>query len=266
MAPTSIDTDQTGSLHGILIPARTVAAVNVTLSGVQNINGATGASGDRVLLSAQTDPTENGVWVMLTGTWERPGDSEDGDDLGGMLILIVDGVEVNEIWRCENAVGSGVIGTDSLTLSAFLKGDPDGHFEEGLLVWNVNGVGAVGTLLDGIRTVKGGGQIVHVVMTMAERGNTGTTRVDILKHAVTSPPLSEGETQYGLPGTTIYGTTPANRPNVQGDTVTKTDSAIHRAYDPDTLTFSAGDFFTIDIVEATGSARDVTIIMTVRYE
>jgi hypothetical protein len=249
----------------MLIPVRTVALVNVTLSGVQNINGATGADGDRVLLSAQTDPTENGVWLMQTGTWARPGDSEDGDDLAGMLILVVDGTEIDEIWRCENAVGSGVVGTDSLTLSAFLRGDPEGFFETTVLIWNVNGNIQAGEEQDGGRAPLGKGVVERVAIYLADIGGDGDTIVDIKGHQIVTPPLVEGETQYNLPGTSIYSTNPSNRPTLAGDAANKTHNGVHRAYPPDVVEFDAGSFFTMDIVQNTNAARDLTVLMMVRY-
>lgn len=48
----------------------TVALTNVPRNGVQTIGFVTGA-GKNVLLVGQTDPSENGVWVMQDGPWAR---------------------------------------------------------------------------------------------------------------------------------------------------------------------------------------------------
>lgn len=45
---------------------------NRLLFGTQIIDGTAVGPGARVLLTAQTDPTENGVWIVQQGAWTRP--------------------------------------------------------------------------------------------------------------------------------------------------------------------------------------------------
>ncbi|MCF8197353.1 MAG: hypothetical protein K9J42_01205, partial [Sulfuritalea sp.] len=52
-------------------PVRTVATSNLTLSGLQTVNSVALASGDRVLLSAQTTASQNGVYTASAGGWTR---------------------------------------------------------------------------------------------------------------------------------------------------------------------------------------------------
>lgn len=54
---------------------KTVATVNVTLSGEQTIAGAACVAGDRVLLTAQTAAEENRPYVVAAGAWSAAGDS-----------------------------------------------------------------------------------------------------------------------------------------------------------------------------------------------
>jgi hypothetical protein len=62
--------------------ARVVATTDITLSGLQTIDGVSLASGDRVLVTGQTDASENGVYVVPTasgtpavvGAWTRATD------------------------------------------------------------------------------------------------------------------------------------------------------------------------------------------------
>lgn len=50
-----------------------VADTNVTLSGVQTIDGTTGVSSQSIVLcAAQTTGSQNGPWVMQSGSWTRP--------------------------------------------------------------------------------------------------------------------------------------------------------------------------------------------------
>lgn len=54
---------------------KTVATVNVTLSGEQTIAGAACVDGDRVLPTAQTNAEENRPYVVASGAWAAAGDS-----------------------------------------------------------------------------------------------------------------------------------------------------------------------------------------------
>ena len=73
---------------------------NVTLSGSQDLGSSQTASvDDRVLLTSQTDPTENGIWVVKSGAWVR---AEDATVSGanptlskGAFTFVEDGVYAN---------------------------------------------------------------------------------------------------------------------------------------------------------------------------
>lgn len=53
---------------------RVIATTNLTLSGIQNIDGITGVAADRVLAKGQTTTSQNGPWVQSAGAWTRPTD------------------------------------------------------------------------------------------------------------------------------------------------------------------------------------------------
>ena len=55
-----------------------VAVSTVTINGTQSIDGVTASVGSRVLLTGQSNPVDNGIYVVSNGTWSRAGDS-DGD-------------------------------------------------------------------------------------------------------------------------------------------------------------------------------------------
>ena len=52
-------------------PVRAVATTNRTRSGLQTVDGVSLVGGDRVLLTAQSTPSENGVYSVAGGTWSR---------------------------------------------------------------------------------------------------------------------------------------------------------------------------------------------------
>lgn len=48
-----------------------VAVSNLTLSGLQTIDGVSGFAGEFVLAAAQTTGSQNGIYVMSSGAWAR---------------------------------------------------------------------------------------------------------------------------------------------------------------------------------------------------
>jgi len=62
---------------------------NVTLSGLQTIDGVAGSDGDRILLTGQSSASENGIYVMRSGSWERA-EAEWGI-VEGMLVSVRSG-------------------------------------------------------------------------------------------------------------------------------------------------------------------------------
>ena len=96
---------------------RILKAQNYTLSGEVFESQAEAGSvqvtdNSRVLLRAQTDPVENGVWVTSTGAWARASDMAAGDDID--YFVVTDGV------RGTYSVTdpSGVVGTDDMVWSS----------------------------------------------------------------------------------------------------------------------------------------------------
>jgi hypothetical protein len=57
-------------------PARVVAVTNVTLSGLQTIDGVSLVALDRILLTAQTTATQNGLWEVSSSAWGRTSDAD----------------------------------------------------------------------------------------------------------------------------------------------------------------------------------------------
>jgi hypothetical protein len=76
MPPTQLAQNQALAFYGMLQSVRTVTTTDIALTGVQNINGAIGAAGDRVLVANQTVTAQDGIYLMQAGAWERAGDAE----------------------------------------------------------------------------------------------------------------------------------------------------------------------------------------------
>ena len=123
MSVTAIEADQVLNFYGQLEAVSTVTTTNITLSGVQDLNGATGAAGDRVFVAGQTVGTEDGIYIMDSGAWIRAQDADDDGnfvaDLGSMLFIIEDGTFAGQTWKVSNARGVGVVGTDDLFIAVY---------------------------------------------------------------------------------------------------------------------------------------------------
>lgn len=80
-------------------PCRLATTANITLSGLQTIDGETTAANDRVLVKDQTVEANNGIYTADTGPWVRTPDLDSSRDfVDGTLVLVTDG-----------AVSAGVI-------------------------------------------------------------------------------------------------------------------------------------------------------------
>ena len=82
--------------------ARAITVANVTLSGgaPSTVDGVNLALNNRVLVSAQTTGSQNGIYIVTTvgsgsnGTWARTRDADaTGDISGGTIIMITEGTE-----------------------------------------------------------------------------------------------------------------------------------------------------------------------------
>lgn len=120
---TAIDriTGLSGNL-GIKIPVRASTTGNITLSGLQTIDGIavtdnsnTSLPPDRVLVKAQTNSVQNGIYDVNTGPWTRSADFDGNRDIvNGTLIGVNEGSTLAaSLWKV-SGVDPIIIGTDSI--------------------------------------------------------------------------------------------------------------------------------------------------------
>jgi len=102
---------------------RVATTTNITLSGLQTIDGVTLIAGDRVLVKDQTTQTENGIYVVSSTAWNRSTDADNtpGNEVsGGMFTFIEEGtVNGDTGWVLSSPNGVAVLGTDNLIFSQF---------------------------------------------------------------------------------------------------------------------------------------------------
>jgi len=96
-----------------------VAVANqATMTGTaQTIDGvALSTIGMRVLLTAQSTATQNGLWVIQSGAWTRPTDFATGANAANKATFVDQGTTYADTgWMCTTTSGSAVIDTNNLT-------------------------------------------------------------------------------------------------------------------------------------------------------
>lgn len=110
----------TSASTGLVVktPGAVVSVSNNAITGFITIDGVLLVDGNRVLLTAQTNPIQNGIWEARAGAWTRPSDFNTGDVAGQAYILILQGnTYAGTSWLCSTPLA--VIGTNNITFSQF---------------------------------------------------------------------------------------------------------------------------------------------------
>lgn len=111
---------------------RLVGLANVTLSGAQTLDGTATANGDRVLLTAQTNPAENWIWtVNHSGAWTRAADSDVKSEipLGARVAVTAGATKSGTSWHnnTDAEASAFVLGTDAITVTERTPDYTDGY-------------------------------------------------------------------------------------------------------------------------------------------
>jgi hypothetical protein len=108
-------------VQGIDAKASCAAATtgNVTLSGTQTIDGYALAVGQRVLVKDQSTASQNGIYVVASGSWSRSADADTWDELVAAFTFIEHGTtNANNGYIC-TIPASGTLGTTAVTWAQF---------------------------------------------------------------------------------------------------------------------------------------------------
>ena len=93
-----------------LAPVDTWATSNITLSGEQTIAGVE-TSASSVVVTGQTNPAQNGIYVTASGAWTRRSDANTAAELFGAAVLVGDGNSAGTTLYCSIAADA-TLGTD----------------------------------------------------------------------------------------------------------------------------------------------------------
>jgi len=107
--------------QGLDVKASVVAATsaNITLSGAQTIDGVSVVNGDRVLVKAQTNQADNGIYIASNTSWSRSADANTWAELVSAYTFVETGTSYADTgWVCTVNAG-GTLGTTPVTWSQF---------------------------------------------------------------------------------------------------------------------------------------------------
>lgn len=98
-------------------PVRAASTANLTLSGVQTVDGVSLVAGDRVLLKNQTTASGNGIYIVASGAWTRATDMDTGAEALGAATFVSEGTTLgNTVWL-QTADAPITIGTTALVFA-----------------------------------------------------------------------------------------------------------------------------------------------------
>ena len=99
------------------LAAKAATVANITLTGLQTIDGYALQDQDRVLVKDQTTQSQNGMYVAQSGAWVRTLDADTGPELLNMACLILNGT-TNGLTQWVNVnTGSITIGSTLILFS-----------------------------------------------------------------------------------------------------------------------------------------------------
>lgn len=110
-------------LTGEREPVRLATTANITLYGLQTIDGGLTEVGDRVLVKNQTDATQNGIYSASAGTWYRASDARTSRSMQkGTTVHVQEGtVSAGIAYSFQSS--EPVIGTDDISIVFYLSDD-----------------------------------------------------------------------------------------------------------------------------------------------
>lgn len=125
---------------------RCATTTNISLTGTQTIDGVAVVAGDRVLVRAQTDAKQNGIYVVAAGAWARSADANSNTNVtAGLFTFVAEGTQYADsgwILTSNDAVtlgtsnldfvqfsGAGMIAIDAASTARVAAGlEKDGNF------------------------------------------------------------------------------------------------------------------------------------------
>lgn len=117
-AATKYYVDSTAQGLDIKASVKAATTVDITLSGVQTIDGVSIVAGDRVLVKNQSAAAENGIYVASASSWTRSSDMDAWAEFPGAFTFVEEGGQADTGWVCTVNQG-GTLGVTAVTWTQF---------------------------------------------------------------------------------------------------------------------------------------------------
>lgn len=99
---------------------RAATTANITLSGLQTIDGVALSAGDRVLVKHQSNPINNGIYVVAVGSWTRAADANiTANVTAGLFTFVAEGTQNADSGWILTSDDAITLGTSDLTFVQF---------------------------------------------------------------------------------------------------------------------------------------------------
>jgi hypothetical protein len=111
--------DSTAQGLDVKASVKAATTANITLSGLQTIDGITVIAGDRVLVKNQSAASANGIYSASASGWTRTSDMNDWAEFPGAFVFVEEGTtQADSGWVCTADQG-GTLGTTAITWAQF---------------------------------------------------------------------------------------------------------------------------------------------------
>lgn len=111
--------DSTAQGLDVKASVKCATTANITLSGLQTLDGITVVAGDRVLVKNQTAAADNGIYSASASGWTRTTDMNTWAEFPGAFVFIEEGTTLGDTgWTCTSNAG-GTLGTTAITWVQF---------------------------------------------------------------------------------------------------------------------------------------------------
>ena len=105
------------------LPVRVASTINLALSGEQIVDGITLVAGDRILVKDQSNPIDNGLYIVSAALWTRTSDLTQTSSAAGTIVYINEGTtNGDKTFVCSTNPPNDIVGTNSLTFSILTGG------------------------------------------------------------------------------------------------------------------------------------------------
>jgi hypothetical protein len=196
---------------------------NITLSGLQTIDGYTTLAGDRVLVKNQSSSQYNGIYIASASTWTRSTDMDVWSEVPGAYTVILNGGQSDQGWVC-TATQAGTINVTAMPWVQF-SGSATYFAGTGLSLssntFSITNTGVTANTYGSasavpVITVNAQGQITSATTTSIAISNTQVSGLGTMS---TQNANSVAITGGSINGTTIGATTAST---ISGTTITAT--------------------------------------------